>query len=197
MKVSPVAGDQVPHQISAEGKHVVITGASSGIGKVTALKVAQAGGIPVLVARGKDKLEETRADAKLVQELEEYGVIKGITRSGVKYYDETEREIVRAVAELARYGVGGRNLRVFRSSADREAALLEHGPVTEQRHGVAADDGERLPIVERLYAADQELQGALQHIRHLLLVVSVQRHQRALLQVDLGEHLPLAPHHLA
>jgi NAD(P)-dependent dehydrogenase (short-subunit alcohol dehydrogenase family) len=43
------------------GKYVVITGASSGIGQVTALKVAQAGGIPVLVARGKDRLEETRA----------------------------------------------------------------------------------------------------------------------------------------
>ena len=42
-----------------------------------------------------------------------------------KYYDETEREIVRAVTELARYGVGGRNLRVFRTSADREAALLQ------------------------------------------------------------------------
>ena len=47
------------------GKHVVITGASSGIGKVTALKVAQAGGIPVLVARGKDKLEETKATIEL------------------------------------------------------------------------------------------------------------------------------------
>jgi NAD(P)-dependent dehydrogenase (short-subunit alcohol dehydrogenase family) len=44
------------------GKTVVITGASSGIGKVTALKVAQAGGTPLLVARGKDKLEETRAE---------------------------------------------------------------------------------------------------------------------------------------
>ncbi|HWJ65654.1 MAG TPA: SDR family oxidoreductase [Nocardioides sp.] len=42
-------------------KTVVITGASSGIGKVVALKVAQAGGIPVLVARGKEKLEETKA----------------------------------------------------------------------------------------------------------------------------------------
>ena len=47
------------------GKHVVITGASSGIGQVTALKVAQAGGIPVLVARGKDKLEDTRATIEL------------------------------------------------------------------------------------------------------------------------------------
>jgi NAD(P)-dependent dehydrogenase (short-subunit alcohol dehydrogenase family) len=47
------------------GKYVVITGASSGIGQVTALKVAQAGGIPVLVARGKDKLEETRASIEM------------------------------------------------------------------------------------------------------------------------------------
>jgi NAD(P)-dependent dehydrogenase (short-subunit alcohol dehydrogenase family) len=42
------------------GKYVVVTGASSGIGKVTALKVAQAGGTPVLVARGKEKLDELR-----------------------------------------------------------------------------------------------------------------------------------------
>jgi NAD(P)-dependent dehydrogenase (short-subunit alcohol dehydrogenase family) len=41
---------------------VVITGASSGIGKVVALKVAQAGGVPILVARGKDKLEDTKAE---------------------------------------------------------------------------------------------------------------------------------------
>jgi NAD(P)-dependent dehydrogenase (short-subunit alcohol dehydrogenase family) len=44
-----------------QGKYVVITGASSGIGQVTALKVAQAGGVPVLVARGREKLEDTRA----------------------------------------------------------------------------------------------------------------------------------------
>ena len=43
-----------------QGKYVVVTGASSGIGKVTALKVAQAGGTPILVARGKEKLDELR-----------------------------------------------------------------------------------------------------------------------------------------
>jgi NAD(P)-dependent dehydrogenase (short-subunit alcohol dehydrogenase family) len=43
------------------GRTVVITGASSGIGMVTAFKVAQAGGIPVLVARGKEKLEGAKA----------------------------------------------------------------------------------------------------------------------------------------
>jgi len=44
------------------GKHVLITGASSGIGRSTALKVAAAGGVPLLVARNVDKLEEVRAE---------------------------------------------------------------------------------------------------------------------------------------
>jgi DNA-binding transcriptional MerR regulator len=69
--------------------------------------------------------EETSADPMLVRELVDFGVIKGELRGSTRYFEETEREIVRAVAELARYGVGGRNLRVFRSSADREAQLLQ------------------------------------------------------------------------
>src|SRR5215211_2476179 len=69
----------------------------------------------------EDVVEETGADPKLVSELEDYGIVKGEQRGSggpqsPKYYDETEREIVRAVTELARYGVAGRNLRVFRTS---------------------------------------------------------------------------------
>ncbi len=45
-----------------EGRHVMITGASSGIGRSTALKVAAAGGVPLLVARNVEKLEEVRAE---------------------------------------------------------------------------------------------------------------------------------------
>jgi len=44
------------------GRTVLITGASSGIGRSTALKVAAAGGIPLLVARSEDKLEEVRRE---------------------------------------------------------------------------------------------------------------------------------------
>jgi thioester reductase-like protein len=43
-------------------KRVLITGASSGIGRATAVKVAAAGGIPLLVARNVEKLEEVRAE---------------------------------------------------------------------------------------------------------------------------------------
>jgi NAD(P)-dependent dehydrogenase (short-subunit alcohol dehydrogenase family) len=42
------------------GRTVVITGASSGIGKSAALKIAAAGGIPLLVARSVDKLQEAK-----------------------------------------------------------------------------------------------------------------------------------------
>ncbi len=45
-----------------EGRTVMITGASSGIGRSTALKVAAAGGVPLLVARNVEKLEEVRAE---------------------------------------------------------------------------------------------------------------------------------------
>jgi NAD(P)-dependent dehydrogenase (short-subunit alcohol dehydrogenase family) len=47
---------------AVNGRTVVITGASSGIGRAAALKIARAGGIPLLVARGADKLEELKAE---------------------------------------------------------------------------------------------------------------------------------------
>ena len=46
---------------SVRGSVVMVTGASSGIGKSAAMKIAAAGGIVLLVARTPEKLEETRA----------------------------------------------------------------------------------------------------------------------------------------
>jgi len=43
-----------------QGRRVVITGASSGIGRETAFKVARAGGVPLLVARRTEELEEVK-----------------------------------------------------------------------------------------------------------------------------------------
>jgi DNA-binding transcriptional MerR regulator len=111
----------------------------------------------------EEVLEETRADPRLVAELEDYGVIRGEQRGGVKYFDETEREIVRAVCELARYGVGGRNLRAFRTSADREAALLQQilAPALRSRN-----QQRRKEAVEAL----ENLAAVTTHLKHLLLI---------------------------
>jgi DNA-binding transcriptional MerR regulator len=110
-----------------------------------------------------DVVEETRADPALVKELVEYGVIKGEQRAGTQYFDETEREIVRAVTELARYGVGGRNLRVFRSSADRESALLQQilAPALRSRN-----PERRKEAIEAL----ENLAAVASHLKHLLLI---------------------------
>jgi DNA-binding transcriptional MerR regulator len=45
-------------------------------------------------------IDDTGADASLVKELEDYGVIKGEKRNGETLYDDTEREIIRATALL-------------------------------------------------------------------------------------------------
>ncbi len=111
----------------------------------------------------EDVVQQTGADPKLVRELVEFGVIKGETRSGERYYDETDREIVRAVSELARYGVGGRNLRVFRSSADREAQLLQSilAPALRSRN-----PDRRKEAIEAL----ENLASVTTHLKHLLLI---------------------------
>jgi NAD(P)-dependent dehydrogenase (short-subunit alcohol dehydrogenase family) len=57
--------DSIRHDTAAvaalKGRTVVITGASSGIGLVTAVQVAKAGAVPILIARRKDKHEATKA----------------------------------------------------------------------------------------------------------------------------------------
>jgi DNA-binding transcriptional MerR regulator len=110
-----------------------------------------------------DVVEETGAEAKLIGELVEFGVIKGEIRGGTRYFDDTEREIVRAVSELARYGVGGRNLRVFRTSADREAQLLQSilAPALRSRN-----PDRRKEAVEAL----ENLASVTTHLKHLLLI---------------------------
>jgi DNA-binding transcriptional MerR regulator len=110
-----------------------------------------------------DVVEETGAEPGLVRELVEFGVIKGETRAGSRYFDETEREIIRAVSELARYGVGGRNLRVFRTSADREAQLLQSilAPALRSRN-----PDRRREAVEAL----ENLASVTTHLKHLLLI---------------------------
>jgi len=113
-------------------------------------------------------VEETGARAELVAELENFGIIQPEKRDGHSVYDETDREIVRAANELSRVGVGARNLRVFRSSADREANLLEAllGPSLRSRN-----PERRKEALESL----ESLAATVSHLKHLLLVRDLRR----------------------
>jgi NAD(P)-dependent dehydrogenase (short-subunit alcohol dehydrogenase family) len=70
---------------AVSGKTVMITGASSGIGKAAAIKIAEAGGIVLLVARTPEKLEETKA------EIEEKGGTAHIHRADLSDIDDLDR----------------------------------------------------------------------------------------------------------
>ena len=115
-----------------------------------------------VLARGRARGHARRRPSSS-QELEDYGVIEGQRAAGRRFYDETEREIIRAAAELARYGVGGRNLRVFRTSADREAALLQQILAPALRSRNPERRKEALEALENLAAVAS-------HLKHLLLV---------------------------
>jgi DNA-binding transcriptional MerR regulator len=116
----------------------------------------------------EEVVEETGAEPRLIAELEEFGIVKGIVRGGARYYDDTEREIVRATAELAAYGVAGRNLRVFRTSAEREAALLQQILAPSLR---SRNPERRREAVEAL----ENLAAVASHLKHLLLVRDLRR----------------------
>ena len=113
-------------------------------------------------------IEETGAREELIGELENFGIVQPEKRDGKTVYDETDREVVRAANELSRVGVGARNLRVFRSSADREANLLEAllGPSLRSRNPERRK--EALQSLESLAAT-------VSHLKHLLLVRDLRR----------------------
>ena len=108
-------------------------------------------------------LEQTGADERLVRELQEYGVLAPRGRNGDAAYDPVEVEIVRVAAELARFGVAPRNMRVLRSSTDREAVLIEQvvGPSLRSRNGERRK--EAVDAIESMAAVVSQL-------KHLMLV---------------------------
>ncbi|MGB7588555.1 MAG: SDR family oxidoreductase [Solirubrobacterales bacterium] len=70
---------------AVRGKVILITGASSGIGRATAVKVADAGATVLLVARSLEKLEETK------KEIEAAGGVAHIHRCDMADMDDVAR----------------------------------------------------------------------------------------------------------
>jgi NAD(P)-dependent dehydrogenase (short-subunit alcohol dehydrogenase family) len=91
------------------GKVVLITGASSGIGKATAIKCAAAGAEVLLVARTPEKLEETKT------EVEEEGGTAHIHKCDLSDLDDVERMAAEVLEQHERVDVlvnnAGRSIR--------------------------------------------------------------------------------------
>jgi DNA-binding transcriptional MerR regulator len=111
----------------------------------------------------EELVEQTGVSPELIAELEEWRIIQPKMIDRHKHFDETDREIVKACSELARFGVAGRNLRVLRTAADRQAALLEAvvGPALRSNN-----HNRRREAIDNL----ENLASTCNNLTHLLLV---------------------------
>src|SRR5262245_22719726 len=111
----------------------------------------------------EELVDQTGVAPELIAELEEWRIVQPEQVEGQRIYDDTDREIVKACGELSRFGVAGRNLRVLRTSADREAALLEAvvGPALR-----SSNQSRRREAVDNL----ETLAATTNNLTHLLLV---------------------------
>ncbi len=75
-------------------------------------------------------------DARVVAELDEYGLIVAIEAAGVRAYPPVSLEIVRIAASFGKFGVEPRHLRTFKHAAEREAGLFSQvvTPLLYQRN---------------------------------------------------------------
>jgi DNA-binding transcriptional MerR regulator len=111
----------------------------------------------------EELVEVTGVGGELIKELEDWRLVQPENVQGTKLYDDTDREIVKACSELSRFGVGGRNLKVLRTAADREAQLLEAvvGPGLRSTNQTT-----RREAIENL----ESLAAACNNLTHMLLV---------------------------
>jgi DNA-binding transcriptional MerR regulator len=111
----------------------------------------------------EELVDQTGVAPELIKDLEDWRLVQPDNFEGTKLYDDTDREIVKASAELARFGVAARNLKVLRTAADREAQLLEAvlGPGLR-----SSNHNRRREAIENL----ESLAAACNNLTHMLLV---------------------------
>jgi DNA-binding transcriptional MerR regulator len=148
----------IRQELAAGGREEARAGSAASMRRVASVESGKGARIEI-----EELVHQTGVAPELVADLEEWRIVQPEVVEGRRFYDETDREIVKSCAELARFGVSGRNLRVLRTSADREAVLLEAvvGPALRSNN-----HNRRREAIENLEA----LAATCNNLTHLLLV---------------------------
>jgi DNA-binding transcriptional MerR regulator len=97
---------------------------------------------PVALGTAEEELtfeelcERANVAPELAKELDDTGLFSPRGSGGEKRYPDTDADVAAVCAQLMRVGVDARHLRTFRTSAGREAGLLEQyvAPVLRSRN---------------------------------------------------------------
>ena len=123
--VEPAAPERQSPQARDEPARVAVSPLAAGLSSVsmTLPELAHAAGVEIAA----------------LQELERYGLLDGHSVAGSVYYDEEALVVARLAAGFGRHGVEARHLRMYKTSADREAGFYEQVilPLLKQRNPAA------------------------------------------------------------
>jgi DNA-binding transcriptional MerR regulator len=112
--------------------------------------------------------EMTGAENDLLVELEDYELVNARQVGGVRRYSETDAAVIATAQQLAAAGLRPKNLRVLKSSTDREWGLIEQIILPALRSRRAERRREALDALEEIVQATSQLQ-------QLLLTKSIRR----------------------
>ncbi len=93
--------------------------------------------------------------------LEGFGLVEPVTVAGATFYDEEAVTVTRLAADLAKYGIEPRHLRMYRTGVDRELGLVEQvvSPLLRQRNPAARQRA--VEVAEELATLGERLRSAL------------------------------------
>jgi DNA-binding transcriptional MerR regulator len=82
----------------------------------------------------RELLDAAGLEPQQLEQLETFGLVS--PRSGSSHYDGDALVVAKTVAEMARFGIEARHLRMFKSAAEREIGLVEQvvTPLVRQRN---------------------------------------------------------------
>jgi len=106
-------------RVRFDGKVVIITGASQGIGRATALAFAREGAIPILVSRSREKLDQAAAG------IRRFNPKVQVIPADVSSQAEVHDMVAKVLAECGRIDVLVNNAGIARVGPIGEAGFIE------------------------------------------------------------------------
>jgi DNA-binding transcriptional MerR regulator len=105
--------------------------------------------------------EASGLSVESVEELAAYGLLAPSVVAGFATYDDVDLSVAKLAAQLGKYGIEPRHLRLYKNAADREAGFVEQVvlPLLRQRNPDARDRAES--TAEELVDVGRELRNSL------------------------------------
>jgi DNA-binding transcriptional MerR regulator len=148
----------IRQELASGGERLGDRGANPGLRQAASVDPARGSRMTL-----DELVDQAGVSPEVIADLEQWRIVQPEKIEGTLMYSDTDREIAKACGELARFGVSGRNLRLLRSSADREAQLLEQVMAPALR---SSNHTRRREAIENL----ETLAASTSALTHMLLV---------------------------